>query len=144
MTRWQPDWTLGLIGGLTIGMAAVIFLVVNGRVMGASGILGGVVDGSGRSNLAERLAFIAALVGAPALALLFVDRPETHATDSVALLIPAGLLVGIGTRLANGCTSGHGVCGLSRLSMRGIVATVFYLFAGGATMIVARHILGII
>lgn len=140
---WQTDWTFGLIGGLMIGLAAVVFLVVNGRVMGASGILGGLIDGSGRSNGAERLVFIAGLVGAPALATLFVDGADTHATDSAAILILAGLLVGIGSRLANGCTSGHGVCGLSRLSMRGIVATVFYLFAGGATMYVARHLIGV-
>lgn len=141
---WLTDWTFGLIGGLMIGLAAVIFLVVNGRIMGASGILGGLIDGTGRSNLAERIVFIAALVGAPAIAALFFGAPQTNATGSVAILILGGLLVGIGTRIANGCTSGHGVCGISRLSMRGIVATLFYLFAGGATMLVARHILGVI
>lgn len=141
---WQTDWTFGLIGGLMIGLAGIVFLVVNGRIMGASGILGGLIDGSGRSNTAERLVFVGALIGTPALATLFVNSPDTHATESAGLLILAGLLVGIGTRLANGCTSGHGVCGLSRLSMRGIVATVFYLFAGGATMFVARHMIGVI
>lgn len=141
---WQSDWTFGIIGGLMIGFAAVIMLVVNGRIMGASGIIGGLIDGSGRNNIAERAVFIAALVGAPALGTLFLGPVDTNATESVAILILAGLLVGIGTRLANGCTSGHGVCGLSRLSMRGIVATVFYLFAGGVTMILARHVLGVI
>jgi uncharacterized membrane protein YedE/YeeE len=141
---WQTDWTFGLIGGLMIGLAAIVFLVVNGRVMGASGILGGLIDGSGRGNLSERVVFIAALVGAPAVATLFFGAPDTNATESMTILILGGLLVGIGTRIANGCTSGHGVCGISRLSMRGIVATLFYLFAGGATMLVARHILGVI
>lgn len=141
---WQTDWTFGLIGGLMIGLAAIVFLVVNGRIMGASGILGGLIDGSGRSNLSERIVFITALVGAPAIATLFFGAPETNATESAAILILGGLLVGIGTRIANGCTSGHGVCGISRLSLRGIVATVFYLFAGGVMMLFARHILGVI
>ena len=141
---WQTDWTFGLIGGLMIGMAAVVFLAVNGRIMGASGILGGLVDGTGRSNLGERLAFIGALIGAPAIAALIWGAPQTNATTNVAVLVVAGLLVGIGTRIGNGCTSGHGVCGVSLFSMRSIVATLFYLFAGGATMLVARHILGII
>jgi uncharacterized protein len=141
---WQTDWTFGLIGGLMIGLAAVVFLAFNGRIMGASGILGGLVDGSGRSNWGERAVFVAALIGAPAIAALIWGAPETHATGNVAVLIAGGLLVGIGTRIGNGCTSGHGVCGMSRLSMRSIVATLFYLFAGGATMLVARHILGII
>ena len=141
---WQTDWTFGLIGGLMIGLAAIVFLVVNGRIMGASGILGGLIDGSGRANLSERVVFIVALVGAPAVATLFFGAPDTNATESTTILVLGGLLVGIGTRIANGCTSGHGVCGISRLSMRGIVATLFYLFAGGATMLVARHILGVI
>jgi uncharacterized membrane protein YedE/YeeE len=141
---WQTDWTFGLIGGLMIGLAAVVFLAVNGRIMGASGILGGLVDGTGAANIGERAAFLAALVGAPAIAALVWGAPPTNATTNIGLLVTAGLLVGLGTRIGNGCTSGHGVCGMSRLSMRSIVATLFYLFAGGATMIVARHILGII
>lgn len=141
---WQPDWTFGLIGGVMIGLAAVVFLVVNGRIMGASGLLGGIVDGSGKSNMAERIAFVAALVIAPAIVALLFGAPDTHASESFVILIAGGLLVGLGTRIGNGCTSGHGVCGISRLSMRGIVATLFYLFSGGATMLVARHILGII
>jgi uncharacterized membrane protein YedE/YeeE len=141
---WQTDWTFGLIGGLMIGLAAALLLVANGRIMGASGILGGLVDGSGGGNAGERLVFAAALVAAPALAGLLLGAPSTHATSSVAVLVAAGLLVGIGTRIGNGCTSGHGVCGISRLSMRSIVATLVYLCAGGATMLVARHLLGIV
>jgi uncharacterized protein len=141
---WQADWTWGLVGGLMIGLAGAVLLAANGRIMGASGLLGGLLDGSGRGNWTERLAFVAALLGAPAVAALVVGAPDTHATHNLALLVAGGLLVGIGTRIGNGCTSGHGVCGIARLSMRSIVATLFYLFAGGATMLVARHILGIV
>ncbi len=141
---WQTDWTYGLIGGLMIGLAAVVLLAANGRIMGASGLIGGLVDGTGRGEWRERAAFIGALVGAPAIAAIVFGAPATHATTNATILIVAGLLVGVGTRIGNGCTSGHGVCGISRLSMRSIVATLFYLFAGGVTMLVARHMLGII
>jgi uncharacterized membrane protein YedE/YeeE len=141
---WQTDWTLGLIGGLMIGLAAVMFLALNGRIMGASGILGGLIDGSGRSNWSERAAFVAALVGVPALAALVVGPLDTHATGNLAILIAGGLLVGIGTRIGAGCTSGHGVCGMSRLSPRSIVATLAYVGAGFLTMAIARHLLGIL
>lgn len=142
---WQTDWTFGLIGGLMIGLAAAIFLVVNGRIMGASGLLGGLVDGSGRSNWGERAVFIGALILTPALAVALLGQaPQTHATGAPAILIAAGLLVGIGTRIGSGCTSGHGVCGISRLSLRGIVATLLFLFSGALTMLVARHVLGLI
>ncbi len=140
----QPDWIFGALGGLMIGTAAALFLLVNGRVMGASGILGGLLDGSGRTNRAERLAFLAGLVIIPALLALGMGGAQTHATTNITVLISAGLLVGIGTRLANGCTSGHGVCGISRLSLRGLVATMFYLFAGGISVLVFRHLLGVI
>jgi hypothetical protein len=112
--------------------------------MGASGIIGGLVDGTGRGNAAERIAFLAGLIVLPFILVQFWDRSETHVTENWAVLIAAGLLVGIGTRIANGCTSGHGVCGISRLSLRGIVATVFYILAGGLTMVVFRHLLGVI
>ena len=138
------DWIYGLIGGLMIGGAAALFLLVNGRIMGASGILGGVVDGSGWSTLSERLALLGGLIGVPALVLLAGPAPETHLTGNPFTLVLAGLAVGFGTRMANGCTSGHGVCGISRFSLRGIVATVIYLAAGMATMLVARHLLEVI
>jgi uncharacterized membrane protein YedE/YeeE len=139
------EWIFGLVGGLVIGLAGAVFLLANGRIMGASGLVGGLVDGSGTANRNERLAFLAGLVGVPmVIALLFGFVPPTNATSNPVLLIAAGLLVGIGTRLANGCTSGHGVCGISRLSLRGIVATVFYILAGGLTVVLFRHILGII
>jgi len=144
----EAAWIYGLAGGLLIGCAAALFLLVNGRIMGASGLLGGVVDGvvnsGGRSISAERLAFLAGLVGVPALIALTFGAPQTHLTGNLVIVVIAGLAVGIGTRMANGCTSGHGVCGISRFSLRGIVATLIYLGAGFAVMAVARHLLGLI
>lgn len=140
----QQDWLLGLIGGGVIGIAAAMYLLVNGRIMGASGILGEVVDGSARETRPERLAFIAGLVLVPAALAYAMGGAETHLTSNLAIVAIAGLLVGLGTRLANGCTSGHGVCGISRMSLRGIVATVFYIGAGGLTIVFFKHILGLI
>ena len=138
----ETEWLWGLVGGLMIGGAAALYLLVNGRVMGASGIIGGLVDGSGRHGWGERAAFLAGLIGVPALAALVFGGADTHLTTNPVVIIAAGLLVGLGTRMANGCTSGHGVCGISRLSLRGIVATVFYILVGGIVMVLARHILG--
>lgn len=140
----QTDWIMGLIGGGLIGTAATLFLLVNGRIMGASGIIGGLVDKSGRHAWQERSALIAGLVIVPALMTMIAGTRPTYLTDNLLLVIIAGLFVGIGTRVANGCTSGHGVCGISRLSLRGIVATVFYIGAGGLTVVVFKHILGLI
>lgn len=139
----EQDWLWGLAGGALIGCAGAIYLLMNGRVMGASGIVGGLVDGTGRHTARERLAFLAGLVVVPGLAALLMGGADTHVTESAVLVAVAGLLVGIGTRIANGCTSGHGVCGISRLSLRGIVATVFYIGAGGLTVVLTRHILGV-
>ena len=138
------DWLWGLVGGLMIGTAGAVFLLVNGRVMGASGILGGLVDRTGWATWPERAAFIAGLVLVPPLLVPLYDSVDTHITGNWLVIVVAGLLVGVGTRLANGCTSGHGVCGISRLSLRGIVATLFYLLAGAVVMVAARHWLGII
>ena len=140
----NPDWIYGLLGGMLIGTGGAVYLLANGRIMGASGIIGGLVDGSGRSTMRERISFLAGLALIPVVLLWFLGPKETHATGNFALLIAAGLLVGVGTRLANGCTSGHGVCGISRLSLRGMVATVFYILAGGLTVVLFRHLLGII
>ena len=138
----ETDWIWGLVGGLMIGAAASFYLLVNGRIMGASGIIGGLVDRTGWSTWAERLAFVAGLALIPALLKPVYNVPVlTHITDNIPAVILAGLLVGIGTRLANGCTSGHGVCGISRLSLRGIAATMFYLISGGLAVIVFRHLL---
>lgn len=140
----DSDWIMGLVGGGVIGTAAAIFLLVNGQIMGASGIVGGLVDGSGRHDWRERAALIAGLIIVPALAAIAIGGSQTHLTGNWVVIAAAGLLVGIGTRLANGCTSGHGVCGISRLSLRGIVATVFYIGAGGLTVVIFKHLLGVI
>ena len=140
----EQDWIWGLVGGLMIGCAGALYLLVNGRIMGASGILGGLVDRSGWSTGAERLAFVAGLIVFPPILVPLYRVVDTHITQNVAVIVAAGLLVGIGTRLANGCTSGHGVCGISRLSLRGLVATVFYLLGGGLALVLFRHVLGVI
>ncbi len=140
----EQDWIWGLVGGLMIGSAAALYLLVNGRIMGASGILGGLIDGSGRKDWTERAAFVLGLLVMPVFLVPLYDSVNTHATQNVAILVVAGLLVGVGTRLANGCTSGHGVCGISRLSLRGIVATVFYVLAGGLAVALFKHVLEVI
>jgi len=140
----EQDWIWGLVGGVLIGLAGSVYLLVNGRIMGASGIIGGLVDGSGWSTAKERILFIAGLFVAPIFIIPMYREVDTHLTENLWVVIVAGLLVGVGTRFANGCTSGHGVCGISRMSLRGMVATVFYIIAGGVMMIFARHILGII
>ena len=140
----EQDWIWGLVGGVLIGLAGSVYLLVNGRIMGASGIIGGLVDGSGWSTAKERILFIAGLFVAPIFIIPMYSEVDTHLTENLWVVIVAGLLVGVGTRFANGCTSGHGVCGISRMSLRGMVATVFYIIAGGVMMIFARHILGII
>jgi hypothetical protein len=140
----QIDWIWGLAGGLMIGAAAALYLLAHGRVLGASGIIGGLVDGSGRGNASERLWFLAGLILVPALLSWAFGPVATHASSNVALLVLAGLLVGVGTRLANGCTSGHGVCGMSRFSLRGFVATAFYILGGGLALVLGRHILGVL
>ncbi|MEM1301065.1 MAG: YeeE/YedE family protein [Pseudomonadota bacterium] len=136
------DWIFGLIGGLMIGSAAAVYLLVSGRIMGASGILGGLIDLS--DPTVERAAFVLGLVAAPVAYGLIWGFPATKLTANASLLIAAGLFVGIGTRMANGCTSGHGVCGISRFSIRGIAATVTFLVFGAVAMFVLRHVLGVV
>ncbi|WP_300034766.1 YeeE/YedE thiosulfate transporter family protein [uncultured Roseobacter sp.] len=139
------DWIMGAFGGLMIGCAAAVFLLGNGRIMGASGILGGLFDSAEGNLRPERLAFLAGLIGVPAVIHLLDPTPaETGLTGNLALVMIAGLLVGLGTRIGNGCTSGHGVCGISRLSLRGMVATVIYISAGALTVAALRHLTGLI
>ncbi|AFO87280.1 YeeE/YedE family protein [Phaeobacter sp. HS012] len=139
------DWIWGLIGGALIGTGGAVYLHGNGRIMGASGILGGLIDGSGRNSAAERLAFIAGVVLIPLVMWLTIaEVPDTHLTSNTAVIVAAGLLVGLGTRIANGCTSGHGVCGISRLSLRGLIATVIYILAGALTLALFRHVWSLI
>ena len=137
-------WIWGLIGGLLIGTGGAVYLLGNGKIMGASGIIGGLVDGSGRATALERILFLLGVALMPAVLMPFFQDVTTNITDDYLVLVAAGLLVGVGTRLANGCTSGHGVCGMSRLSIRGFVATGIYIVAGGLGVVIFRHILGVI
>ena len=127
-----------LIGGAIIGAAAALFVMLNGRIAGVSGILGGLARPQA-GDVSWRIAFVAGLVAAP-LALL-AALPEIRVDASFPALVAAGLLVGIGTRYGGGCTSGHGVCGISRASPRSIAATVAFMAAGFATVYVARHLI---
>ena len=137
------DWIYGLAGGLLIGTASAILLLGNGRIAGISGILGGVLDGiSKRRGITEGLAFLAGLIGMPALYTLTIGAPAISVTTSVTVLLAGGLLVGIGTRLGSGCTSGHGVCGMSRLSLRSIMATGAFMVTAAAVVFVLRHLIG--
>lgn len=140
------DWNhftpfTALAGGVLIGIAAAMFVLLNGRIAGISGVLGGLL-GASRGDVVWRVAFILGLVGAPLVYLLFAALPRLQIDAGYGALILAGLLVGIGTRYGAGCTSGHGVCGLSRLSPRSLVATVAFMGAGFATVFVTRHLLG--
>lgn len=135
-------WIYGLIGGLLIGSAGALYLLGVGRVMGASGIIGGLVERS-EGHARTALPFVAGVIAVPVLLTWGGWRVDTHATDAWPLLTLGGLAVGLGTRLANGCTSGHGVCGISRLSPRGIVATLCYIGAGAATVAALRVGLGL-
>lgn len=135
------DWIFGLIGGLIIGLAGAVYLLGNGRVMGASGIIGGLVDRSAGNAWPERIAFLAALIAVPTL--LNIGMPvDTATVQAPLLLILAGLCVGVGTRIANGCTSGHGVCGISRFSPRGIIASLVYIGAGALAVLALRLLFG--
>lgn len=129
-----------LIGGGLIGLAAVVLMAANGRIAGISGIAGGLI-GPNTGDRAWRAAFIAGLVAAPVLYMALGPRIEVQIPASTGFLILAGGLVGIGTQLGSGCTSGHGVCGISRLSARGIVATLTFMAAGAAAVFLIRHVL---
>ncbi len=130
-----------LAGGVLIGLAAAAFVLLLGRIAGISGMLGGLIERAADWPL--RLAFVLGLIAAPAAyALLSGSLPVPEITASPLTLGVAGLMVGVGTRYASGCTSGHGVCGLSRLSPRSLVATLTFMAAGFATVFVVRHLLG--
>ncbi|ALK96759.1 YeeE/YedE [Massilia sp. WF1] len=132
-------WT-ALAGGLLIGLAASGLVLLNGRIAGISGILGGLFRPA-PGEVAWRVAFLAGLVGAPLVYALFSALPEARIEAGDGALVAAGLLVGLGTRYGSGCTSGHGVCGLSRLSPRSLVATASFMLAGFVTVFVLRHLI---
>jgi uncharacterized membrane protein YedE/YeeE len=129
-----------LAGGLLIGLAAAVFVLFNGRIAGISGILGGLLRPV-PGDLGWRAAFLAGLIAAPALYGLVAALPEVTVDAGKGTLVAAGLLVGVGTRYGAGCTSGHGVCGISRMSPRSLIATAAFMFAGFVTVYVVRHAL---
>jgi uncharacterized membrane protein YedE/YeeE len=132
-------WT-SLAGGLIIGAAAAAFILLNGRIAGISGILGGLLRPA-RGDTGWRLAFLLGLAGAPLAYALAAAPPAVTVEAGMPTLVAAGLLVGVGTRYGAGCTSGHGVCGISRLSPRSLAATGAFMLAGFATVFVTRHLL---
>jgi uncharacterized membrane protein YedE/YeeE len=140
------DWShftpcASLAGGVVIGLAAALLLLFNGRIAGISGILGGLL-GSARGDRLWRVMFVAGLVLAPVAWSLAAQLPPMQIDAGWGTLVAAGLLVGVGTRYAGGCTSGHGVCGLSRLSPRSLAATACFMAAGFVTVYVMRHVVG--
>jgi len=131
-------WT-SLAGGVLLGLASALFILLNGRVLGISGILGGLVRPRA-GDIGWRVAFVAGLLLAPSLWHLLAQPAAFRMQAGGAVLVAAGLLVGWGTRYASGCTSGHGVCGLSRLSPRSLVATLTFMATGFATVFLVRHV----
>jgi len=135
-------WMLALAGGVLIGLSATVLLWLNGRVAGVSGILNGVLFPAA-GEIAWHAAFLAGLIAAAGLYMaLMPGAPLPRSDYSRAGLLVAGLLVGFGTRMGNGCTSGHGVCGLGRLSLRSLVAVLTFMATAIVTTYLARHVLG--
>ena len=139
------DWNAftpwhALVGGALVGTAAALFVLLNGRIAGISGVLGGLLRPV-KGDVAWRAAIGIGLIVAPLIYLLFGSPPKPRIDADFGALVLAGLLVGVGTRYGAGCTSGHGVCGLSRLSPRSLVATVAFMAAGFVTVFAIRHLL---
>ena len=141
------DWNAftpwsALAGGVLIGIAAAMFVLLNGRIAGVSGIVGGLLKPV-KGDVAWRVAFVLGLAGAPLIYALASAVPRPQIDAGYLALIVAGLLVGVGTRYGAGCTSGHGVCGLSRLSPRSLAATLAFMGMGFVTVFVLRHVFGV-
>ncbi|MCO8066487.1 YeeE/YedE family protein [Acinetobacter schindleri] len=134
------DFLIAFIGGLMLGLSVVGYLYVNGRIAGISGLVGQVLNPKTVFKT-PAIWFLSGLIITPFIYGLFV-QPEIELNASPLMMIVAGLLVGFGTRLGSGCTSGHGICGISRLSKRSIVATMTFMFAGFVTIYIIRHITG--
>jgi len=135
------SWISGLAGGAMIGAAAALLLLIDGRIAGISGILGGLLDRRA-GDVAWRAAFVVGLVAGPLLVSLLGGAVTVRPQTFLPVSIVAGLLVGFGTRLGGGCTSGHGVCGLARLSPRSLTATATFFAAALVTVAVVRHVIG--
>ena len=140
--EWQAFTPISLVGGLMLGVATVILLLGIGRIAGISGIVSSVLK---PKNIEMwQVLFIAGLIVSPLLYRLVKPLPVLDISTSIPLLIAAGLLVGFGTRLGSGCTSGHGICGNARLSPRSMAATVTFMLFGILTVYIGRHVLGLI
>lgn len=139
---WQAftPWS-ALAGGALIGLSASLFILANGRIAGISGLLGSLLQRSG-DGLDEKALFLLGLVVAPLPWILLRGEPTVRFDAGWPALVLAGLLVGVGTRYGSGCTSGHGVCGLARLSPRSLAATLAFMSTGFLTVLVLRHLLG--
>ena len=141
MTGFTP--VSSTVGGMLIGLAAVILMTLSGRVAGISGILARLLPPYADRELGARIAFIAGLIVAPLLYTALTRQPVVQTVSAnLPLMVASGLLVGVGTAFASGCTSGHGVCGLSRFSVRSLAAVATFMAAGFATVFVIRHVLG--
>jgi uncharacterized membrane protein YedE/YeeE len=141
METMMPFVAIG--GGLLIGTAAALLLLLTGRIAGVSGMVATATGmGGGSTAWPAATAFLVGLPIGATLIALFVRSPEVIATSSAPLLIVAGILVGFGTRLGNGCTSGHGVCGMARLSPRSLAATATFMASAAVTVFISRHVLG--
>ena len=134
------DFLIAFIGGLMLGLSVVGYLYVNGRIAGISGLIGQVLNSKSMFKT-PAIWFLSGLILTPFIYGLFV-QPEIELNASPLMMIVAGLLVGFGTRLGSGCTSGHGICGISRMSKRSIVATMTFMFAGFVAVYIIRHITG--
>lgn len=133
----------GLLGGVLIGAGAVMFMALNGRIAGISGILGGLLDAGG-IEFSWRISFLAGLLAAPLFyGLIIGGLPKITIEGGMMTMVLGGLFVGFGTRLGSGCTSGHGVCGMARLSPRSIAATLVFMLCGFATVFLMRHVWGL-
>ncbi|MTI08787.1 YeeE/YedE family protein [Curvivirga aplysinae] len=139
MDNFPTEWLHGLIGGLLIGCASAFYLFFNGRIAGVSGILGNLLSNS--KNLSS-VSFLIGLIFTSTIFMRFFWESEIIVSDSWIALLLGGLLVGFGTRLGNGCTSGHGVCGISRLSIRSIIATCTFMFFAMLTVYITHHHMG--
>ena len=139
------DWThftpwAALAGGVLLGLASALFVLLNGRILGISGIVGGLLRPRA-GDMGWRLAFVLGMLVAPGLYWLVVGPTQPRIDATWGMVVIAGLLVGVGTRYGSGCTSGHGVCGLSRMSPRSLVATLAFMGAGFVTVFLLRHAL---
>lgn len=140
-TEFTPLQSLG--GGILIGAAAVLLMATLGRVMGATGILAGIVQPTSREDLAWRVSVVLGMITGPIIVLAFSGQmPAVDVPVSNIMLAIGGIIVGIGVTFGGGCTSGHGVCGMARLSPRSVVATMTFMIATFATVFVIRHVMG--